>query len=138
MSSHEPQFQPLVRLAVRLTAIAVIAVPSAAAQPSTNGVDQRRWSVADMREDLATFRRDFLGRDQSYGRTARTQAEGALRDLERSLDTISSVRFELTLARIVALADNGHTIAAPGIRAQHYNRVPLRLVPLGTELRVLR
>jgi hypothetical protein len=45
---------------------------------------------------------------------------------------------ELELARIVALADNGHTQAFPEPRAEHYNRVPIRLNPFGGQFHVVR
>jgi hypothetical protein len=46
--------------------------------------------------------------------------------------------FELELARIVALADNGHTLTLAGPRSRRYDRVPIRLAPFGEEFFVVR
>lgn len=44
----------------------------------------------------------------------------------------------MELARIVALADNGHTLSYPCSRSRRTNRVALRLVPFGENFYVLR
>ena len=90
------------------------------------------------RTDLATFRRDFFSVDNSYSTAARAEAEGRLRTLETRIDRVSSIEFELELARIVALADNGHTNSPVQWRSRRYARVPLRLVPFGDQFYVLR
>ena len=90
------------------------------------------------REDIAAFRSDFLAKDRSYAPAARSQAEERLARLEASAGTVSQAYFELELARIVALADNGHTASFPGPRSRHYNRVAMRLVPFGEDFYVLR
>lgn len=94
--------------------------------------------AAELREDIAAFRTEFLERDRSYSPAAREQAEARLRQLEQRLDRLTPAAFELGLAQIVALADNGHTLVPPNARARRYNRVPVRLATFGDELRVLR
>jgi hypothetical protein len=44
--------------------------------------------------------------------------------------SLSDLAFELQLARVVALADNGHSLVPPGPRAERTNRVGIRLLPL--------
>jgi hypothetical protein len=90
------------------------------------------------RADLAQFRTDFLARDRAYSAAARAEAEARVQRLEASIGTVSQAYFELELARIVALADNGHTASFAEPRSRRYNRVPLRLVPFGEEFFVLR
>jgi hypothetical protein len=90
------------------------------------------------RADLDSFRRSFLAQDRSYPDAARAEAEGRLQQLEQSIASISQAYFELELARIVALADNGHTQSFPGPRSRRYDRVPVRLVPFGEDFYVLR
>lgn len=91
-----------------------------------------------LRGDLATFRRSFFTVDQSYSTTARAEAELRLTALERRVGTLSVAAFELELARIVALADNGHTNSPAARRSRRYARVPVRFVPLGAEFYILR
>ena len=91
----------------------------------------------ELRADLAVFRSDFLGVERSYSTEARRQAESRVAALEAALDTVDRGYFELEIARIVALADNGHTNAFASTRATHFNRVPLRFAPLGSAFHVL-
>ncbi|HET8948779.1 MAG TPA: hypothetical protein VFQ07_17505, partial [Candidatus Polarisedimenticolia bacterium] len=82
-------------------------------------------AAADLRRaDLAEFRSEFLAQDRSYSAAARAEAEARLARLEREAAGMSAVAFELELARIVALADNGHTSAFAGPRSRRFNRVP--------------
>jgi len=119
----------------RASCLIAIALTTATgyAQPSRSGTE------ADaLRADLAQFRSQFMGVERSYTAVARTEAESRLTALERMLDTLDRLRFELEIARIVALADNGHSNAWPNVRSARYNRVPFRLVSLGGSLYVLR
>jgi hypothetical protein len=95
-------------------------------------------TVAQMQEDLERFRTEFLGVDVSYSPEARSRAEARLRALEARLADVSAAEFELTLAQIVGLADNGHTIAFAGPRSRRFNRVPIRVTPFGEDFHVLR
>ncbi len=96
-------------------------------------------SVEDgRRNDLSVFRRDFYARDSSYSPEHRSEADARLQSLEAKLATLSPAQFELELARIVALADNGHTNSPAALRSRRYARVPIRLVPFGEQFYVLR
>ncbi|MEZ4457799.1 MAG: hypothetical protein R2882_14810, partial [Gemmatimonadales bacterium] len=94
--------------------------------------------AAGRRNDLAVFRRDFLAVDQSYTAEHRAEAERRLTRLDAEVAELSAAAFELELARIVALADNGHTNSPGARRSRRYSRVPLRLAPFGTDFFVLR
>ena len=96
-------------------------------------------SVADgRRSDLAAFRRDFFARDNSYSAEHRAQANDRLAKLGSQVETVSAAHFELELARIVALADNGHTSSPAVFRSRRYARVPVRFVPFGDQFHILR
>ena len=96
-------------------------------------------SVADgRRSDLALFRRDFFAVDSSYSPNHRAEAERRLAKLEADAATVSSAFFELELARIVALADNGHTNSPGSLRSRRFSRVPLRFAPFGDQFYILR
>ncbi|CAN5275943.1 peptidase S41 [soil metagenome] len=88
--------------------------------------------------DLAAFRTRFLAKDRSYTPAARTEAERRLAVLEGQAPTVSQPAFELELARIVALADNGHSHYVFHSISRYYNRVPLRLTVFGEDFYVLR
>jgi hypothetical protein len=90
------------------------------------------------RNDLAAFTRDFYARDSSYSTAHRAEADARLRALESKLGAVTAAQFELELARIVALADNGHTNSPASLRSRRYARVPIRLVPFGDQFYVLR
>ena len=126
----------LVRSVVSLLSFLVVA-SSAPAQVSSDP-SHSPLTAAQMREDIATFRTEFMGRDRSYAPAARTQAEARLGELEARLERTTPLGFELALAQIVALADNAHTIVPPPARARRYNRVPVRMATFGDDFRVLR
>lgn len=117
-----------------------------AAAVSSAGLDAQAHHVParpsltrqQMQEDLERFRTEFLAVDVSYSAEARSRAEARLSALEARLAEVSAAEFELTLAQIVGLADNGHTIAFAGPRSRRFNRVPIRVTPFGEDFHVLR
>jgi hypothetical protein len=113
-----------------LLAIGMFAASPALAQPAA--------TAEALRSDLARFRSDFLARDKSYAPAQRAEATARLDRLESMLGSLSPVALELELARIVALADNGHTSSSAARRSPRYNRVALRFVPFGADFHVLR
>ncbi|MGE3618652.1 MAG: hypothetical protein AB7L66_22465, partial [Gemmatimonadales bacterium] len=104
----------------------------------TLGAQADPGAAAGRRDDLAAFRREFLAVDQSYSADHRAEAERRLARLDASAASLSAAAFELELARIVALADNGHTNSPGARRSRRYSRVPVRLAPFGTDVFVLR
>jgi hypothetical protein len=119
-----------IALAIRLAPLALAACGTAEAAGESAG--------AARRADLAAFRRGFFAKDRSYSAPARAEAEARLAKLERDADSVGQPYFELELGRIVALADNGHTVLSAGVRSRHFDRIPLRLVPFGADFAVLR
>jgi len=95
-------------------------------------------SVEGRSNDLAVFRREFFTLDSSYAPAHRAEATARLAKLEASVATVSPAQFELELARIVALADNGHTNSPAGFRSRRFARVPVRFVPFSDQFYVLR
>lgn len=117
-----------------LLALGLAATPTPGAAQAASATDP----AAARREDLRHFRTEFLERDRAYSAPRRAEAETRLTRLERDAASLSPAQFELELARIVALADNGHTMAFAGPRSRRFNRVPFRLTPFGEQLYVLR
>ncbi|MEZ6024004.1 MAG: hypothetical protein R3C16_11460 [Hyphomonadaceae bacterium] len=95
-------------------------------------------SAEARRADLTVFRERFLAPDRSYSDAARAEAERRVAALDAAAGDVSQAYFELELARIVALADNGHTAFFAGPRSRRYNRAELRLFPIGGDFYVLR
>jgi hypothetical protein len=112
-----------------LLTFATLAIASAA------GLAQ---SASPLAADIAQFRREFMAVDRSYSAAAREAAERRLAALEAALPTATAAQFELEIARIVAIADNGHSNASALSRARRHNRVPIRLAPFIGDFYVLR
>lgn len=89
-------------------------------------------------KDIAAFRTGFLARDNSYAAETRAEAEARLAALERAAGSTGAAAFELELARIAALADNGHTHYNLGLLARKHNRAPIRLAVFGEDFHVVR
>jgi len=132
---------------VRLAAIAVVlgaVAIGAFVQTSANSADKPAEfgraapSAEGRRADLAAFRTDFFAKDKSYSPAARSEAERRLSLLEGQIQSISQPVFELELARIAALADNGHTHYVLNSISRYYNRVPIRLATFGEDFYVVR
>jgi hypothetical protein len=82
------------------------------------------------RADLQQLRAEFFEPDRAYSAAARAEAQARLNALEAA-PAVSLAAFAIEIARIAALADNGHTLASAATRATTLNRVPIRLVPFG-------
>ena len=95
--------------------------------------------------DLATKQRedfDYLSNyfdlNRSYTVESRARAEKLLaNDLERS-GSLSPAQFDLAIAEIVALADNGHSRVHPGPLSRRHNRLPCRLYHFDDGFRIIR
>jgi hypothetical protein len=122
------------RIRTGLITFAMVSVLGAAAWTQSPAT----VSPTNMAEDIAQFRREFMAVDKSYSAANRGAAEKRLAALEAALATTTPVEFEIAIARIVALADNGHTNAAALPRARRHNRVPVRMAPFIGDFYVLR
>jgi hypothetical protein len=126
---------------IALAAAAALCGAATAQAPVSDGADLEPPALAAnpaRLADLAIFRRDFLDRDLSYSPDARAAAQARLAALIDAAGALSDAQIELELARIAALADNGHTNAFPAHRAARYNRIALRLAPFEGDFVVVR
>jgi hypothetical protein len=112
----------------------LLCAPLAAAQPAPAVVATAEGRVAD----IAVFRAEYLRKDKAYTPAARAEADKRLAVLQTQAASVSQAYFELEISRVVGLADNGHSAFFPGPRSRRYNRVEVRLVPLGDGFYVLR
>jgi len=124
-------------LALAFGACAASPVPTSTAAPDISA--EALALLADgQRQNADAFRANVLERDKSYSVAARATAAGWLALLQGKAGAISQVAFDLELARIVALADNGHTHYNLGSILSQANRAPIRLAVFGEDFYVVR
>ena len=129
----------MLRAAVAALAFSLCAPALAQHGEGAPAAAQSPTSAEARRADIAFFRDNFMARDVAYSASARAEAEQRLSALEAQAASVSQVYFELELARIVALADNGHTAYFPGPRSRRFNRIgQVRFSPMGEDFYVLR
>lgn len=89
------------------------------------------------RQDLDYFRH-YLELNRSYTPQARERAEALRNEYLAKAGSFSPAAFDLAVARMVALADNGHSRVHPGGLARRHARLPCRLYHFADGYRVLR
>ena len=125
--------------AIRLAATFILfaARPVMGQHEMPAGESNARLTPTAIRADLAFLRERVLGGDKSYTAESKRAAGARLALLEAAADTLHRAYFELEVARIAALADNGHSNAPGVMRANRVNRVGIRLAPFGEDFYVL-
>lgn len=88
-------------------------------------------------EHLATVRAVVASDDKSFTDATRAHALALLDSVAARSASLSDLAFELQLSRVMALADNGHSLLPPWPRAGRTNRVGVRLLPLSDGLLVV-
>jgi hypothetical protein len=132
-----------IRTLAAALAVAAFAAPAAAQHPHQQeqaAAQQDPTTAEARRADIAVFRERFMARDRALAFAGRaTEAEQRLAALEAQAGDVSQAYFELEIARIVALADNGHSADFPGPRSRRFNRImDVRFAPFGEDFYVLR
>ncbi len=97
-----------------------------------------RLTPALIRADLAQLRRTMREVEKAWPAGALPKALARLDALDAAADTLQLPYLHLELARIVALADNGHSVVPAGFRALAFTRIPLRLAPFEDAFHVVR
>ncbi|HEY2782278.1 MAG TPA: hypothetical protein VGI90_15965 [Steroidobacteraceae bacterium] len=92
---------------------------------------------ASQLQDLTQLRR-YVALDASYSSAQRTLASQAISQAESTAGHWTAADFELQVARVVALADNGHSTIWTDPRSNRVNRLPIRLVLLADGVFVAR
>lgn len=100
--------------------LALITTACASAAP----VDAPR----DRSADLAAFEAGFLQVDQSLSEAERAEALARFAALQETAGAISDPEFELAIAEIVALSDNGHTMVLPARWATAFPTLGVRFL----------
>ncbi|HYR07020.1 MAG TPA: hypothetical protein VEQ60_04615 [Longimicrobium sp.] len=92
--------------------------------------------TAPRQETLAVMRSIVTSEEKAFTDAGRAQALALLDSVSARSASLSDLAFELQLSRVVALADNGHSLLGPGARISRTNRVGVRLLPLSDGLLV--
>ncbi|HVY83056.1 MAG TPA: hypothetical protein VG994_18875, partial [Steroidobacteraceae bacterium] len=78
------------------------------------------------RQDFEYFAH-YFDLNRTYSAAARARAQRMLAQYEARSGTFSSAQFELAIASMTALADNGHSRVHPGGLPRRHNRLPCRV-----------
>jgi hypothetical protein len=77
------------------------------------------------REDFDYFR-NYFDLNRTYTAQSRARAEQLLAQFRARSGSLSPAQFDLGIAQMVALADNGHSRVQPGPLSRRHNRLPCR------------
>jgi hypothetical protein len=95
--------------------------------------------------DVATQQRedfDYLSNYFDLNRTftvqSRARGEALVAQYRQRLGSLSNAQFDLGIAQIVALADNGHSRVEPGPLSRRHNRLPCRFYHFDDGYRIIR
>lgn len=78
------------------------------------------------RQDFEYFQ-NYFELNRSYTPVAREQAIRLFSEYRAKAGSFTSAQFDLAIARMVALADNGHSRVEPGALPRRHNSIPCRL-----------
>lgn len=82
--------------------------------------------------------RRYVRLDAAYSNEGRARASQLIDESEARAGSWTPAGFELQVARILALADNGHSTVWSDLRSARVNRLPLRLVLLADGVFIVR
>lgn len=89
------------------------------------------------RQDFDYFR-NYFDYNKSYTPQTRAEAEKLLAQYQGQAGELSPAAFDLAVARMVALSNNGHSTVIMGPFSRHHNRLPCRLYKFADGFFVLR
>ena len=104
--------------------------------PPSNDFPKPANALEAQQQDIEQFSR-LLAMDRSFSPAARAEANRRIAELKSEHAPLDRARFHVTLLRITALADNGHTNLYYG-KDGSQNVAPLRVVLFADGLYVLR
>jgi hypothetical protein len=89
------------------------------------------------RQDFDYFK-NYFDLNRTYTLAARSQAIQLLAQYREQSGTLSPAQFDLAIARMAALADNGHSRVHPGPLSRRHTRIPCRLYRFADGYYVIR
>lgn len=81
--------------------------------------------ATDYQADLDNVQQ-LLAQDTAFDASERQQAEALLAALRRDAPSLSAPAFQLSVAKLFALAHNGHTMLLTGLWPSQFNRIAVR------------
>lgn len=115
--------------ALLVAATAALFISDVACAPiHRSSLDQSSIAKTGRNADLDVVERDFLAVDASYSAEERARATAMLARLRSDASTLSDAAFELSLAELARIADNGHTVVQAAAWPARYNKIPLTFV----------
>lgn len=81
--------------------------------------------AADYRPDVDAVQQ-LLAKDTAFSADERQQAEFMLAALRNDVDKLTAAEFQLRVAKLFALAHNGHTMLLTGLWPSQFNRITVR------------
>ena len=94
---------------------------AACSQPS-----ETTQELVDRSADLRVFEEGFLAVDNSFSDSARAEAQERLEELKQASGKMNDAQFELAIAEIAALTENGHSTLYAAHWAEKFNRLAVR------------
>ena len=98
----------------------------------------RAESLAEQQRQDFEYFRHYLDFDRAYSTAARDEARRQLVANEARAGTLDGAQFELAIARMVALADNGHSRVSMGPLSRRHDRLPCRFYHFADGYRIIR
>jgi hypothetical protein len=95
--------------------------PSSPAAPVSGGSD----AAIKQREDF-DYLRNYFDLNRTFTVESQAHAEQLLAQYRERSGSLSDAQFDLAIAQIVALADNGHSRVQPGPLSRRHKRLPCR------------
>jgi hypothetical protein len=89
------------------------------------------------RQDFDYFRH-YFDLNRTFTAQSRAQAEQLLAQARARSGSLSEAQFDLAIAQIVALADNGHSRVQPGPLSRRHNALPCHLYRFDDGFRIIR
>jgi hypothetical protein len=105
--------------------------------PPTPHVSGALEVAIKQREDFDYFR-NYFDLDRTFTAQSRTRAEQLLAQYRERAGSLSDAQFDLAVAQMVALADNGHSRVQPGPLSRRHNRLPCRFYHFDDGYRIIR
>jgi hypothetical protein len=93
--------------------------------PPTPRLSGAADAATKQREDFDYFR-NYFDLNRTFTSESRAHAEQLLAQYRARSGSLSDAQFDLAIAQIVALADNGHSRVQPGPLSRRHNRLPCR------------
>jgi hypothetical protein len=93
--------------------------------------------ASKQREDFDYFR-SYFDLNRTFTAQSRARAEQLLAQYRERSGSLSDAQFDLAIAQMAALADNGHSRAQPGPLSRRHNRLPCRFYHFDDGYRIIR